>query len=318
MDILKHRYRIRYKHNKRNIHPFFLIYMSFYQVSEAKINLLRMNESRNCSHLSALPTPFGSAKASAQKLPWNCRTYDLHPIWPNSQLQTMATGNGILAALHLWELEPLPKEPHFEDFPKAKSCHIVLHLTTQRETGAPTNVPAARSHHLPPGFVGTVFKGGSSKMLNDQVTIISSSPIIQSLKTGHSKLCQQAVDAGIGPHFWKSTHISEESKHKAFSSSFCSCAPSAGIVGAVGATVALDRSRSFISRCLRLDAAACHGRTHCRDFLGTTTTVEKFSSFTHDPPFSIIIWRDHHKASWILVHSNIEAVRGSTPKTCLC
>lgn len=71
--------------------------------SEAKINLLRMNESWDCSHLSALPTPFGSAKASAQKLPWNCRTYDLHPIWPNSQLQTMAIGNGILAALHLWD-----------------------------------------------------------------------------------------------------------------------------------------------------------------------------------------------------------------------
>lgn len=113
-----------------------------------------------------------------------------------------------LPAMESWRLctfgtswSRFPKSHTLKMFRRQSHVISCCLQTTERETGAPTNVPAARSHHLPPGFGGTVFKGGSSKMLNDQVTIISSSPIIQSLKTGHSKLCQQAINTGIGPHF---------------------------------------------------------------------------------------------------------------------
>ena len=116
----------------------------------------------------------------------------------------MATGNGILAALHLWELDPPPKERYFDDFSKAKSCFLSCCIFPwERETGAPTNVAAARSHHLPPGFGGTVFKGGSSKMLNDQVTSISSLPNHLNYEPPKAQgLLLQLLLCSIGRHRW--------------------------------------------------------------------------------------------------------------------
>ena len=217
-----------------------------------------MNESRNCSHFSALPTPYSCITVHRNF----CGTAAPMTYTPSGPI---LSSKPWLQAMESWRLCTFgswirhPKSDTLMTFRRQSHvfCRAAFFLWKERQVPQPTFQQLAHIIcHL--GSGGTVFKGGSSKMLNDQVTSISSLPNHLNYEPPKAQgLLLQLLLCSIGRHRWCRW------RHRRFG------------------PFALFHLPVLAIRCRRLS-----WRTHCWDFLGTTATTTTTTTTIHDPPSS--------------------------------